>query len=515
MYVAIWIKQTLSDQLASKGDSMRCSLIKTLSLITLLWGCADIAGDADLEATDKIINGQAENGVPQAVRLMVGTQAGCTGTLITPSVVLTAAHCIQYDGGPTQYTHIDVVVNGQTIESVNVSSQIMHSSWVSPNSLNDGVDIALLYLTQAVTSTGPMGIDRMPPSQYVSTTGKVVGFGRTDNLDPNSGGTKNSVVLNITGYEDDISELHPIPRKYMYTLSSTDNVTRSACMGDSGGPLLKNGVAGVASYVDTNADRTAACVNRSFYTSVYPHLDWINTNLNGPRLGRVSFDANPIEAGGDTGAWSGGNTGTDNGTGTDTGTGTGTNTGTGNDYGFGTGSASCEETYVCLARCEGDESCQIACGQRASQQGFSQLEALLSCEQQMQCADVSCVQAYCSSQLYACFPNGVSGGGDTSGGGTNGGSTSGSDTSGGDSSGGGSGDQSGLNGCLGLVSCLNTCDTNQTCREACGASSTQQALQLFNQIVSCFQSNCSSAQDPDACLYERCSAEVNSCENDY
>ena len=54
---------------------------------------------AGTSASPKIINGQKESGYPSAVSLGVVNEqgqgfSGCTGNLITPRVVLTAAHMV-------------------------------------------------------------------------------------------------------------------------------------------------------------------------------------------------------------------------------------------------------------------------------------------------------------------------------------------------------------------------------------------------------------------------------------
>jgi len=467
---------------------MSSSITRLLTLSALFMSCADISGGSSTDATEKIIGGQAESGVPQAVRIMYGSNTNCTGTLIAAKVVLTAAHCIQYDGPVLNNTHIDIVIDGRVVESVNIVGHIMHSDWQitasSPEpDLYAGSDIALLYLEQAVSSTGPLGIDRMPPNQYLSTTGKIVGFGRTNSQEFSSAGTKNSLVVSISGYE----ELNPNQnktRKNTYTLRSTDDVRRSACMGDSGGPLIKNGVAGVSSYVDAGGGD--ACLNRSFYTSVYPHLDWINMNLIEPRLGRLSLQSDPIESLGNTG---GGQTppapGQDGGSGGQA----------------GTGSASCEQTMVCIVNCESD-SCKRSCVERASQTALNQINELELCGQQMSCQDFNCIVTYCPAQFSACFPNGIEGldNADGSGGTENMDATQ------------EGGSAQGERGCLSYVSCLNTCQS-QSCYDQCWERASARAVDLYIDYSDCAESYCQDAS-PEECAYDICSYEWDACLED-
>jgi len=76
---------------------------------------------------DGIVNGSVNNGDPAVVALTVWNQAFCSGTLITPTVVLTAAHCLPpnlNDVGIYDYTDISVffgtyVGNGESRAVVN------------------------------------------------------------------------------------------------------------------------------------------------------------------------------------------------------------------------------------------------------------------------------------------------------------------------------------------------------------------------------------------------------------
>ena len=357
------------------------SPIATLFLFSLFIGCADISDEplsmsADDRPQDKVINGQQEEGYPQAVALTNGGDPFCTGTLITPTVVLTAGHCIQYQGDFAPPSEIHIYRGVQVIERIQVSDWVMHHEWNS--GLYDGTDVALVYLATPAR-TAPIQVDQTAPRQYVGQLGKVIGFGMTDSRDNTSSGVKNSVNLKvnkITGA--------------LYELQSYDATLRSACRGDSGGPLVfSNGVAGVASFVD--GTQTDVCTNRSYYTSVYPHLAWIQENLSGVTHGRRRIQDPIIENGS-------------------------TQTAPAPSQpapapsqpapspSQPSGTLTCAQAFDCMAQCT-DQLCYTECYQSVLPSAQATLNELDQCLYQNQCQTFECATQRCSIELNLCGVN--------------------------------------------------------------------------------------------------------------
>ena len=109
------------------------SLSAALSLSVLSFGlmsCAELTGEDEVNAQDKVINGQNDSGHPYVVSLTnANGSSSCTGTLISSSVVLTAAHCIysrQYGLHPPAFIEIGTFVGAAGNTRVPVSAYPMH-----------------------------------------------------------------------------------------------------------------------------------------------------------------------------------------------------------------------------------------------------------------------------------------------------------------------------------------------------------------------------------------------------
>jgi hypothetical protein len=187
-----------------------------------LAGCA-LEGDERREAfdfaDDEIVNGEPDSGDPAVVALTVQGQVFCTATLITPSVVLTAAHCLPpHTGFATQQISVrfgdGVAAGGELIGA--------HDSWAHPawndNALYD--DIGLLQM-KSVAPVSPIARNAVPLGGGEPV--RLVGFGVTSEMGTDSG-VKRMGSATVESTDAFILELTPSPS--------------STCYGDSGGPTL-------------------------------------------------------------------------------------------------------------------------------------------------------------------------------------------------------------------------------------------------------------------------------------
>ena len=210
-------------------------------------------GEVDTE-TQAILGGTAPSPgqFPTVVGISIsGGQRGiCTGTLIAPDLVLTAAHCIHPQvlgfGSQQQVTNETVVYFDGTIlgngTAVGAAQTIPHGSFSQPGD----PDVGLIRLAQPRTDREPSPINLDPAAAPVGMGLDMVGYGVNDGGQagqllflPN----KLSVSCSSSGFSDNT----------FMCFNQQDGTGK--CSGDSGGPSFAAGtqtVVGITSFGDQN-----------------------------------------------------------------------------------------------------------------------------------------------------------------------------------------------------------------------------------------------------------------------
>ncbi len=253
-----------------------------------------------------IVNGTATDDYPQAVMLRHATADWrtvyiCTGTLIAPNWVLTAAHCLT-DVDNEGLTELHVYMGAIWAQG---APEEAADDWftnpdysVSPDGSTIVADLGLVHVPHPYDLDGNV-LNAIPITNAdIGKPYRYVGWGSTSANAYDAGYAKRFADIPLSALEGEF-------------MLGYDPAGSATCGGDSGGPVfeLKDGQAGALVAVhsfgrSTNGSGTCEG-STSGDTRVDLYLDWIKANVD------VATNADSTDSGtGDTGS---GDTGSGNG----------------------------------------------------------------------------------------------------------------------------------------------------------------------------------------------------------
>jgi V8-like Glu-specific endopeptidase len=412
-----------------------------------------------------IVNGVTETGYPHigALTEWYGNQYGgsfCTATLISPSWVITAAHCVEdvvasnvrfFVGNDARFTSSGNAPAGNFYKAARFVLTAPPLAY-DPQTLDN--DIALIQLQVAVPANvaTPMAFNAANLAPYEGDTAFYVGFGQTTGLDQTG---ETSGLKRSTSF--------PISTVYAYQFQSEYNGT-GTCFGDSGGPAILT-IGGVPKVVGVTSSGLACngfncdpCKTASLSTRVDKYATWIANNIGAP----------PPDCRQDAGicacpAACGANGACDDSV---------------------CQVASCSETYECLYNCGQNAGCQEGCFTAATDEATNQLNAMFACwdsqcnvpESQFQ----GCVEQKCNAVTSACLGGGPA--------------------------------PTGSDSCDAVYSCAADCSDN-ACATECYYAGTAEAQGQFDALLGCLERSCANATEANfqQCAEQNCGSEIDGC----
>ena len=198
----------------------------------------------------------------QAVLIVSTRGASCTGAVLAPDVVLTAAHCVQ-----PAADYAAVVFEPAGPRLIPLARKAVHPRFdpASFETRRPTPDLALLKLSSHLPASfraAKLTADPALPARGTPFT--LLGFGVVRDGDGKSAGTLRTVEVPVVGTTGGI----------MIRLSA--GASAGACTGDSGGPALANGLVAAIIGWSTAAAGARGCGGVTGATLVGPQRGWID-----------------------------------------------------------------------------------------------------------------------------------------------------------------------------------------------------------------------------------------------
>ncbi|XP_020779769.1 proproteinase E-like [Boleophthalmus pectinirostris] len=235
--------------------------------------------------TNRVVNG--EEARPYSWPWQISLESffpTCGGTLIAPNWVMTAAHCITFHTYNVVLAEHDMDKVEGPEQTIRVEKMIIHPKW-KKNCPSCGNDIALLKLQTSAVLNDKVQLACVPKQDSTLSHNYpcyVTGWGRLYSQGPQA--TKlQQALLPVVEYKV-CSQSDWWGSSAKTTMVCAGGDSKSACHGDSGGPLNCKGkdgkwyVEGVTSFVHGSGCNTPK--KPTMFTRVASFIPWISETMS-------------------------------------------------------------------------------------------------------------------------------------------------------------------------------------------------------------------------------------------
>lgn len=247
-------------------------------------------GEAVAAAAEPIVGGAPATAADIAGTVAIADANGpfCTGTLVAPTVVVTAAHCVASDTGqPLMAASALSVIAGAldanappAADVLAVASLAFPPSYPLGTSIDaDGLgqddDIALLVLAAPTERVAVIPVLPMADLDNDVTPGTPLTIAGYGIIGPNEATDPSGVLYRAET---------PFVRRSDHELFAGDGSNPDTCPGDSGGPAYLETATGpwlVAATSRSGAQAVALCGEGGIYTLVGAYEAWLQQASNG------------------------------------------------------------------------------------------------------------------------------------------------------------------------------------------------------------------------------------------